>query len=63
MPDLVVVPTMNLFTLQQATDALGRGRLTVGPIVGDSTHAVAGSTPPAGTPRPRGSAVGLTFFP
>jgi eukaryotic-like serine/threonine-protein kinase len=61
-PDLVAVPSMNLFTLQQATDALTAAGLTVGPIVGDPALVVVASSPPAGTSVPRGSAVGLTFY-
>jgi serine/threonine-protein kinase len=61
-PDLVTVPSMNLFTLQQATDALAAAGLTVGPILGDPGLSVVASSPPAGTPVPRGSAIGLTFF-
>jgi eukaryotic-like serine/threonine-protein kinase len=60
--DLVTVPNMNLFTLQQATNALAAAGLTVGPITGDPSRVVVASSPPFGSQAPRGSAVGLTFY-
>jgi serine/threonine-protein kinase len=61
--DLVTVPNLVGFNVQQAKTALAAAGLAAGTIKGDPSWPVLSTSPVAGTSVPRGSAVAMQLFP